>query len=117
MAKRIIYILSMVLSFSFALFGCGTQDKINEIENEIAELEESIATKEAELKEWQAIYDEACSVYYAEYPDSAEIQAELERTKEYMDEAQKHINDITRAIALYELNIETKEKELDKLKE
>lgn len=115
--KKAICIMVMLFSFNFILSGCGTQGKITEIENEIAELEESIATKEAELKEWQAIYDEACSVYYAEYPDSAEIQAELERTKEYMDEAQKHINDITRAIALYELDIETKEKELDKLKE
>lgn len=115
--KKAICIMVMLFSFNFILSGCGTQGKITEIENEIAELEESIATKEAELEEWQAIYDEAYSVYYAEHSDSAEIQAELERTKEYMDEAQKKINDINRAIGLYELNIETKQKELDKLKE
>lgn len=115
--KKFTYIMVMLLLFSFILTGCGTQAKITEIENEIAELEEQISSKEEELKEWQAIYDEAYSVYYAEHSDSAEIQAELERTKEYMDEAQKKINDINRAIGLYELNIETKQKELDKLKE
>ena len=115
--KKVIFVMVMLFSFSFILFGCGTQGKITEIENEIAELEESIVTKEAELEECQAIYDEAYSAYYAEHSDSAEIKAELERTKEYMDEAQKKINDINRAIGLYELNIETKQKELDKLKE
>lgn len=105
----------IILSLGFVLSGCGTQGKITEIKNEIAELEEKITLKEAELEEWQEIYDEAYSVYYAKHSDSAEIKNELERTKDYMEEAQKHINDITRAIDLYELNIETKEKELDKL--
>lgn len=115
--KKFTYIMVMLLLFSFMLSGCGTQGKITEIENEIAELEEQISSKEEELKEWQAIYDEAHDVYYAEHSDNAAIQSELERTKEYMDEAQKKINDINRAIGLYELNLEMKQEELDKLKE
>ena len=115
--KKLVYRALLLLLFCFGLTGCGRQAKITELENEIGELEKKITTKEAELEDWQEIFDVAYNTYYASHSSNMAIQAELERTKEYMDEAKKHINDINRAIALYELELEYKEKELAELKE
>lgn len=83
------------------LTGCGKSRKIAELQEKIAKCSTQINEKEEELERWQSIYDEAEEVYdhYAEF-DSYEIKRELEKTKGYMDEAQREIVKLKRDIEL-----------------
>lgn len=111
--------LLMVISvLSVIIYGCGNSNEIADLQKEISEMEWELSQLEDDLEEWEEIYDDAKSTYDRyKYSSDPDIQEELERTKDIMDEARKERDAIEREISLLELSKKHAEDRLNSLLE
>lgn len=114
--KKYFLTLILILGTLLSITGCNS-GKISELEKEIEEINFEIQEKRNDLAEWQELYNDARKIYTAPHSNNSEVQAELQRTKEIMDEAQAEVNALQREIDLLKYSKEYKEEELKELKD
>lgn len=108
----------LILSLTLVmLVGCTNASEIRKLEEEIENYEDKLENYEDELEDWQDIYDDALAIYNKyQYSSDYSIQAELERTKDMVDEARREVVAIQRNIDLTEAFLEQSKESLERLK-